>query len=706
MRLLAGLLLFLSALPLWAQTDERVALFADSIRYDDPSKSIIAEGNVEAYYLDNRLSTESLRYNTETGQIQAAGQIRLDTAGTTVLLADLATLSDDFRDGLIQGARLILDQQFQVAAVEGARSDGQFNTLYKTVATSCSVCAQSPTPIWRIRATNVTHDEGERRLYFQNAWIDIFGVPVLFVPRLRVPEPGVERASGFLVPSFSSSNVYGVGTKIPYFQPIGDHADLTLTPFLTTGGAAILESEYRQRFAAGALEVNGALALTDGLEQQDLRGYIELNANHELPDDFVLNIAIYRASDRSFLGQFDYSDDDRLTSSISASRVRANSFVDVRAEAYQTLREDEIQGEVPFVLPQATYRKVWHRAGTFAFEAQVLNLGRVDGRDVIKGEVTGDWNGTFTLRNGAQLTGLGTIDGQIYSVSDDPDFDEDVLLRTTPTIGIDLRWPWARYGRRAAHVIEPIAQVLYSDTLGDRNVPNEDSLLPEFDETNLFGISRFPGTDRREIGLRANTGISYTRYDPSGWNLGVTAGRVFKTRVDRQFAEGTGLRTRASDYVTAVSAELPGRFRGIGRSLFDTDLNFKRAELELDFNSDEFDVGTSYTFLQEDDSDPILGLVPERQEIAFDTRYRVTPNWEMIGEWRYDIAAERSIFAEAGVTYGNECLVMTMAVARRFTNVNNVSPSTQFSFEVQLAGLGVGRSEGWPRHACRGIPKG
>ncbi|MEM8658726.1 MAG: LptA/OstA family protein, partial [Pseudomonadota bacterium] len=188
------LMLLLLPLPLWAQTDERVALFADNIRYDDRSKEIIAEGNVEVYYQDNRLNADSIRYNTETGEIEAAGQIRLQTGDNTVLLADLAELSSDFRAGLITGARLILDQQFQVAAVEGARTDGRFNTLYKTVASSCSVCENSPTPIWRIRATNVTHDEDARRLYFQNAWIDIFGVPVLYVPRLRIPEPGVERA--------------------------------------------------------------------------------------------------------------------------------------------------------------------------------------------------------------------------------------------------------------------------------------------------------------------------------------------------------------------------------------------------------------------------------------------------------------------------------------------------------------------------------
>ena len=70
--------------------------------------------------------------------------------------------------------------------------------------------------------------------------------------------------------------------------------------------------------------------------------------------------------------------------------------------------------------------------------------------------------------------------------------------------------------------LEPIAQVIYSDTIGESDVPNNDSTLVEFDTTNLFSIDRFPGEDRVETGLRANVGLTYTRYDPAGWSLGAT----------------------------------------------------------------------------------------------------------------------------------------------------------------------------------------
>ncbi len=140
----------------------------------------------------------------------------------------------------------------------------------------------------------------------------------------------------------------------------------------------------------------------------------------------------------------------------------------------------------------------------------------------------------------------------------------------------------------------------------------------------------------------------------------------------------------------------------VGRSLFDSGFEFKRGELEIDYASDPFDVTASYTFLRADDTDPVLGPVPEQQELALTSRYRVARQWELTGEWRYDIAAKRNIYAEAGVTYGNECITAQLVLGRRFTSVPDVPPSTEIAFDVSLAGFGGGRSEGWPTRSCRG----
>ncbi|MSU89878.1 LPS assembly protein LptD [Rhodobacteraceae bacterium 2CG4] len=695
------LLALLTTRPLLAQ--ETVALFADDITYRTATGQLVAEGNVEVYYQGNRLSAERIFYDAAAETVRAEGTIRLEGPDGVVILADLVELSTDFRTGLVQGARLIFQQQFQIASVEGARTGGRYNTLYKTVASSCSVCAGAPVPIWRIRARRVVHDEQAQRIYFENAWFDVFGLPVFYAPRLRIPAPGVDRAAGVLPPVATTSDFSGFGLKLPYYFPLGRHSDLTLTPFATTTGATILEAEYRRRFESGALRLAGAYALYDGNGVSN-RAFVLAEGAFALPRGFRADLRLHRATDRSFLGQFGYSDRDRLLSYGSINRVRRRDLFDLRIEGYQTLREGEPQSEIPIMLPKLDYRRIWTvGSSVFGADAGVLGVVREAGRDVARLDLGADWNGDLTLDNGVLVAGFADVEGVVYQVGDDADFP-GTRSRLTPLVGAELRWPLARTTAGATHVIEPVVQAVYSRALGESDVPNEDSVSPELDETNLFALNRFPGIDRRESGLRLNLGVNYTRIDPSGWTVGATLGRVLRTESNDEFPEGSGLRGYSSDFVAAASLALPSGFSVTGRSLFDSALEFKRAEMELDYASRRFDVNASYTFLAGDSADPVLGSVTERQEIAIGSRYRVRPNWDVRGEWRYDLADSRSIFAGGGLAFGNECVEAELTVSRRFTSVNDVPEDTRVSLQVNLVGLSGDRgTEDWPAQRCRGI---
>ncbi|MEM8789632.1 MAG: LPS assembly protein LptD [Pseudomonadota bacterium] len=688
------------------QGSDRVALFADRIRYDNTTQQIVASGNVDVYFQNNRLTAGAIRYDGNTGTIRAEGEIRLESSDGVVILASLAELSDDFQDGLVQGARLILNEQFQVAAVEGAREGGRFNSFFKTVASSCSVCEDHPRPIWRIRARRVTHDEERQRLYFDNAFLDIFGLPVLYLPRMRVPQPGVARDSGFLIPEFENSDIFGLGVKLPYYFTLGDHADLTVTPFLTTGGAVILENEYRQKFRNGQLDTFGIISLTDGLDADEFRGFLSLDGDFDLPRDFLLEFSLNGVSDRSFLAQFDYTRIDRLESFISLNRVRETTFFDARLEGFQSLRDISVepQSEIAQVLPQIAYRQVHTDTlgGTLGLEAGALGLVREEGIDSLRLSAAADWERDVVLPFGLVAKGIAAINGQAYTLNDAPGFDDGVLGRFTPTIGAELRWPLSRTGRRATTVIEPIAQVLYSETIGDEDVPNEDSLQPEFDETNLFALNRFPGIDAQETGFRLNVGGRITRYDASGIDVAFTFGQVFRDTLDNDFPDFTGLASRASDYVTALTVTTPQDLDLTGRALFDEDLEFERAEFEIDYSLGPFDFFGSYTFLDEEPDDPFLGFIAERQEFALEGRYQVNPNWAVRGAWRFDITDRESLFAGGGVTFGNECLFAELDVGRRFTDFNAVPPSTEVSFKVELTGFGA-KGRDFPARVCRGI---
>lgn len=696
--------------PATAAADLPASLVADQVNYDRESERLTASGNVEVLYQGRVLRASRIVYDQRAERIEAQGPLLLTEADGGVLIADSAALTPDMQNGLIQSARLLIAGKMQLAAAE-ARREGGYDTLYRTVASTCTICAGDPTPTWQIRAARVIRDETARRIYFEDARFEFFGVPVAWVPRASIPEPGVSRADGFLLPSVqSSSQIYGFGVKLPYYLTFGDSADMTVTPFITSGGARILEGQFRQRFASGGYNLAGSLALDDGLgdTEDGPRGAFSAQGAFALRRGFIGDFDLNWASDDSYLGQFDYSDADRLTSTAAVHRTTLNEYFSFGTVAFQALAgsDDVDAGTIPFAFPEVTYRRIYATpgvgGGTLGIDGRSLGIIREEGQNVFRAGGGLDWTRDGNLGRGVLAEAVGAVDFDAYRAWEarDTGFRQD-YARTVPTASVGLSWPWMRQTSSAQHVIEPIVQVVYSHAFGDSDVPNEDSQLVEFDDTNLFSLNRFPGTDRLETGFRANMGVNYTRRDPDGWSLGLTAGRVVRaTKSEAQFYEGTGLAGKWSDYVTAVSLDFDWGLSLVDRTLFGDDLDLLRNEFALAYDGPRGGLRAAYIYLDEDGSNPFVGLQPETSEFALDARFRFLPNWELRGLWRYDAVENDNLRAGAGITYGNECAEFDLSLQRRYTYTDNLPPSTSVSFGLKLAGFGDDGETKWPARAC------
>lgn len=690
-----------------AQPAPPVALVADAVTYDRATGLLTASGNVEVLYEGRVLRAARLTYDERAEVVRADGPLALVDPEGGVLLADAAALTPDLAEGLIEGARVLIAGKLQLAAVEARRSDGRFVTLDRVVASTCTICAGDPTPTWAIRAARVTQDPVTERIYFEGARVDVLGLPIAYVPRLSIPDPRVERASGFLAPEFLSSQIFGAGFKLPYYRVLGPSADATVTPFVTSRGGLLMEGEYRRRLVNGGFDVGGVLALNDGLEdafaQDAPRWAFSAAGDFALPRAFVLDFDVSAVSDDVFLKQFDYSDADLLTSEVRVRRTRAKDDFSLAAIAFQSLLPGENSGAVPVILPDLAYRRQLEgtlAGGRVAIDLAGLGVARDAGDSLFRATGGVDWRRDWTLRRGLRLgAGLGAaLDA--YQVSQDEGGPDGQFNRLTPDATVELRWPFVKRGASADQVIEPIVQVIWSDSLGDTDVPNEDSTLPEFSYANLFSTNRFPGRDRLETGLRANIGVEYARHDPDGWSLGLTFGRVLRATDLDQFPRGAGLDGRWSDYVGAVTLDFDWGLGLANRLLVDSDLELSRNEFSVAYEGPTGGLGASYIYLVKDASNPALGPQPETSELALRARYRVLPNWEVRGNWRFDAANGANLRAGAGVIYGNECAEIDLSVSRRYTSSDNLPPATSIGFAVRLAGLGASQTREWPTRTC------
>jgi LPS-assembly protein len=693
--LLLALALILAPQLALAQT-QTATLVADSVGFSPVSNILTAQGNVEVLQDGARLRAQEITYDGTNDRLTVRGPIYLTQADGTTIVAEFAQLSGDLQEGVLQSARLVFARQLQLAAAEIRRTEGRYTQFYKTVASSCNICADNPTPLWEIRSKRVTHDAEERQLYFEQAQLRVLDVPVFYMPYLRLPDPTVERATGFLVPELRSNGDVGVGLRTPYFFTLGDHADITLTPWLTSKGAKTLEGRYRQKFRYAEIEINGAVT-DDNLGVQDTRSYLFADGSFVAPWGFTGKFDVELVSDSGYLLFYDYSETDRLDSAISVDRTRRDEYIGAELIHYKSLREGDDNRVLPTIVGDAVYEKRFvppsiggvasvavqahghYRRSTF----DATNSGLA--RDVTRLSAIADWRRDWVSNNGMIFGAKAQLRADAYQIRQDNRMMFGDTVEVTSYAALEWRWPMLRQTARATHLLEPVVQVVWARD-NPRDVDNEDSLLVEFDESNLFEFSRFPGADAQERGQRINLGLTYTRDDPDGWSLGLTVGRVIRAADLGQFSVSTGLTGKSSDWLVAAQLKVGERFDLINRTIFDDSLSIARNEMRLNWSGDLFNVGSTFVWLEADVPE---GRPLDTSELSIDGAYRVSRHWTLSSELRYDFVSDRTTRAGVGLQYQNECAKLDLSVSRRFTSSTTLTPTTDFNLSVQLAGFGA-----------------
>lgn len=677
--------------------DDAATVLADQIVLTS-DRSLIAAGGVVVWYQGTRLVASRLTVDGATGALTLEGPIHLSRPGLAdapdeaVLIADSAQLGRTLQDGILRGARLVIARELQLAATEVTRTEGgRLTTLSQVVASSCQVCANDPTPLWEIRARRITHDAETRDITFEAPQFRALGLPIAGLPfTITAPDPTVDRRSGFLRPQLRTTSGLGFGIKTPYFITLGPQADLTLTPYVAAESTRTLEARYRQALSFGAVQIEGAVS-RDDMRQGETHGYLFGSGTFDLPRGYRLGAQVQWTSDRAYLLDYGISEADRLWSGFTVDRVTRDRRVTGRVGQYRSLRPEEDNATTPAQVADLVWERRVRPAliGGEALLSWSVHAHRrpsdadILGRDMARGSLHADWRGSRILPGGVVAGAQAALDADLYRIADDDRFDA-VITRATPMLAAELRWPLIAATEAATHLVEPVAQIVWSPR-GDAGVPNEDSRLIEFDEGNLFDTDRFPGRDARETGWRANLGVSWTRLDPTGWSLGMTVGRVLRDEPDPAFGPDSPLTGRQSDWLVSGTYDSGGGLVVVNRALFDDDFNFSRNETRVGWLAPGVQLSAGYLWI---DSDRGESRAVDVSEVTANAGWQIAPGWWGTTEARYDFNADRMQRAGLGIQFRNECLTVDMGATRRFTGSDSLSPQTDFDLSVRLGGFG------------------
>jgi LPS-assembly protein len=332
---------------------------ADTVTRDDEHDLLIARGHVQARYKDRTLRSDELTYDTETGQVTAAGHAQIISADGTVEYADHVDMDDKLHAGAAEGFAARQAQNAKVAAASAIRRNEDVTELNRAIYTPCAVCTPKgkPTsPTWSISADKAVQDKTRRIILYRNATIRVKGVPIFWSPILWTPDPTSPRQSGLLAPRILRTERLGLSWQQPYLWVISPSQDVEIKPQINTNVNPLLEADYRKRFYSGSVEIRGAVTYErnfnndgDKFGDETARSFILANGAFDIDNAWRWGFSAEHASDPTLFDRYDitniylqrglFGDDTRrLTSQIFAVRQDSDSYLSLSAVNFQSLR--------------------------------------------------------------------------------------------------------------------------------------------------------------------------------------------------------------------------------------------------------------------------------------------------------------------------------------------------------------------------------
>lgn len=701
---------------------DEIEFSAGTVDYDFENDIVTAAGDVLLSRDGYKLQSDTVVWNRKTGVVEAKGNIRSTGPDGETAYGDGIVLSDSLRDGIVDNLLLILEDESRLAARKGERfADGSL-TLNHAAYTACAVTTEDgcpKNPSWQIKAVKVRYDPIKKRVSYDGARIEIFGLPVIPLPGLSHPI-GFENRSGILVPNLRFDSTNGVAVSLPYYFNLAPNQDATITAQVFTEVAPLISGTFRNLDDKGAFQLTGYATYGSRIptgaagplpnSEKDFRGYFATTGRFILDENWTISQSARLVSDRTFLRRYDISDDDSLRSTINVERIDDSSYFSLAGWAFQTLRAGDPQNRVPIALPVVDYRKKLAEpilGGRAQFQLNSLAIGRTEGQDTQRAFASARWDLRKLTNFGQEITLTGFARGDVYN-SQDNALNETAIYRgnsgwqtrAIATAAVDVKWPFIGQAFGGTQTLTPRFQVVATPAISNLSVPNEDSRSVELEDTNLFALNRFPGYDRYEDNVRATYGVEWNLSRP---NLKVDAivGQSYRLANNGNIVpEGTGLSERFSDITGRTEVRFKDIVKFTHRYRLDKDsVAIRRNEIDATVGSNNTYAQIGYLRLNRNIGAGVEDL-SDREEVRIGGRYQIDKYWSVFGSAIIDLTDTREdptssadgfepVRHRVGVAYDDGCLSLGVTWRYDYEDTGDDQRGSTFLFRLALRNLGV-----------------
>ncbi len=695
---------FMPSAPKNTKENEEVEIHfsADEIENNDTQQTIIAKGNVNIIRENLTLIADKVIYNQKEDVVTAVDNVILVEEDGNVVFSDYIELTDQMTAGHMKNIKIIMKDKTRIAATKARKMTNDNKVMEQVVYSPCDVC-QNKQPLWQIKASKVKHDAEAKNINYNNAFLEIKGIPVFYTPYFSHPDPTVKRRSGFLIPSFGSNSYLGAAFTPRYFWNISDHEDITYAPMITSDHGIVQDLHYRKYFYKGYLDAQGTY-MKDSDKNKD-RGSLFLTGRYELNDYWVSDLDINYASDRTYLKDLSLpkQDDSWLSSSLKLQGFDNRNYASLEGYYYQFISTVLKEVDKPYVIPYLNYENYGNVGKYGAYTKTTLNsafIHREEENSSQRLSMINSWNLPYTSPYGEKYKLVASVKSDIYNIDDyvnnkGETFDGGVA-RIFPQLGAEWKLPFIRATQTSRQILEPTVVAVLAPNGGNKEdkIPNDDSLDVEFDDTNILDLDRYPGYDRNDTGSRISYGFNWSAYGNSTGRTSAFLGQTYSFRKNESFNEDDMQEGYFSDYVGRINAS-PSNFLDLDfRFRLDKDsLEFKYNELSSSIGPDMLRAYISYIYLKGKNNN-YNNRYSERKELYTALTAKLTRDWSVRIYNRQDLTKQGGSLEHGGsLIYEDECFAMFLNANRDDSDDPDYEGDISFTVNFVLKTLGAAGSK-------------
>ena len=704
-----------------ARAGREVDFSADQVSYDSASEVIVAEGRVRMASEGNYLAADRVTWTRPSGEVVAEGNVVVVNPEGDKLVGERVVLSNTLRDGTIEQLLVVLESGGRIAAERATRSAGATildNAVYSPCpVTTAGGCPRNPS--WKITAARVIQDRATGRIRFQSGRLSLFGVSIPLLPIFSIGGGDGGGVTGALVPDIAFSSSNGLELALPYYFRLAPNRDLTVTPHLYSQTAPAIEGKYRQLTRLGAYQLGGFLTYSrvedpdpddpTPTDRRDIRAYFEGNGKFQFDPVWSLTGSLRVASDKTVLRRYDLSRDDVLRNFIEAERIDFDSYVSIAGWAFQGLRVDDKQGQIPVALPAIDARFLvddpW-LGGRFELRGNSLAILRFDGQDTQRAFASARWDVTRYTPLGQEVTLTAFTRGDVYHTQNGEETPTPLYagrdgwhVRGIGALAADMKWPFVGPAFGGTQRLTPRVQLVLTPRAPNLRIPNEDSRSVDLEDSNLFALNRFPGHDRWEDGSRITYGLEWA-LDRANVSVSTVIGQSYRlTREPTLFPDGTGLTDRFSDIVGRTRVRVGSFVDFTHRFRLDKDTLAPRRN-EVDLTVGTYETYAQIGYLQLDrDIDSTFEDLRDKEELRLAGRVKFARYWSLFGSTVIDLTDKNEdalsladgyepVRHRLGLSYEDECLELGLSWKRDYERIGEFRKGNTFALRLSLKGLG------------------